>query len=135
MIKSVIVDAKQTFDGPVIFLGCEQKMMRQDKKDARSAMVPDLGKWTVALMVRVKGDDGKSSRENINVTLESPTQPCVGLEEFDKVDLEGLQYNMMSNERGQAMAFWRVKSVRPLARSNNGAAALPGQQSIVANHQ
>lgn len=123
MIKAVIVDVAQTFEGPVVFLGCEQKMMRSDKKDAKSPMVPDYGKWSVALMVRVKGDDGKVARENINVTMESSTQPCQGIEEFDKVNLEGLQYNMMANDRGQAMAFWRVKGIKQMGVAAGNAAA------------
>jgi hypothetical protein len=125
MIKSVIVDTKQTFDGPVVFLGCEQKMVRQDKKNPASPMVPAPGQWTVSLMVRVKSDDGKVGRENINVTMESPTQPCTDLEEFDKVELEDLQYNVMTSERGAAMAFWRVKAVREHVPSRSANGAVP----------
>ncbi len=119
-VNSVIVDVKRTFEGPVIFLGCEQKMVRKDKKDASSPMVADPGKWTVTLMVRMKGDEGKVVRENINATLESPKDPCNDLEEFEKVELEDLQFNMMTSESGKAMAFWRVKAVRPVGavRSN-----------------
>lgn len=127
MIKNVIVDTKQSFEGPVIFLGCEQKMARTDRKDSKSPMVPVPGQWTIALMVRVKGDDGKVARENINATMESSVQPCTDLEEFDKVELEGLQYNMMATEQGKAMAFWRVKAVRPLGVAGRSNGLVSGQ--------
>jgi hypothetical protein len=132
MIKQVIVDVKRSFEGPVVFLGCEQKMVRQDKKNAASPMVPDPGKWSVALMVKVRTDDNKTARENITVTLESPSKPCNGLEEFDKVELVDLQYNMMATEQGKAMAFWRVKEVRKLSEASrvNGVAA----QTSLANN-
>lgn len=124
MIKSVIVDVGQTFDGPLVFLGCEQKMVRVDKKDASSPMVADVGKWTVAIMARVRSDDGsKVARENINVTMESTVNPCSVLEEFDKVQVTGLQYNVMTSERGAAMVFWRVKTIRAAAAGANGTAA------------
>jgi hypothetical protein len=112
MIKNVVVNVKQTFAAPPVFLGCEQKMKRVDRNNASAGMVPDSGKWTVELMVTPVNDDGsKGKRENIAVTVESAVNPCGSLEEFDKVDVVGLQYNVMSGQSGAVQVFWRAKAV------------------------
>ena len=120
-IKAVIVDVQRTFTGSLVFLGCEQKMKRADRKDANSPMVPDTGKWSVSLMGKIEdAESGKVSRENFNVTIEAGVNPCANLEEFDKVLVQNLQYNVMTTERGQAMAFWRADSIRAAAPAAAG---------------
>jgi len=80
------------------------------------------GKWTIELMVKPVADDGTASgRENIKVTMESAKNPCEGLQEFQPVELAGLEYNMMANERGQAMAFWRLRGLRPAGQAGQAA--------------
>lgn len=125
MIKSVIVNVQETFAGKVVFLGCEQKQERVDRKDPRSPMQIVPGKWTIQLMVKPLSENGeKVQRENINVTMDSKVNPCTELEEFQPVQLDHLEYNVMVNERtSNVQPFWRVKGIRPFV----AAAGQPGQ--------
>lgn len=126
MIKKVVVNVKQTFAAPPIFLGCEQKMKRVDKNNAAAGSVPDSGKWTVELMVTPVNDDGsKGKKENIAVTVESAVNPCGSIDDFTAVNVVGLQFNVMSGQGGALQVFWRANAISAVGADAavNGAVA------------